>query len=165
MTPEKKALIHSIWQTSAFAILVTLLGYLVVSTLYTYRIAGGSMEPTIPLGARIIVMQTTGPFERGDVITFYEGDHVVTHTFIEYNDDGMLRTRGDANETADRFDLHEDEVIGKVLYHTRVGGILAWLIDVLACLVLAMIIVLPLWVIWSKPFQQTREENPSPNPA
>lgn len=58
----------------------------------------------------------------GDVITYMEGNIVVTHRIIEITtgDDGKLlfATKGDANNTADKEPVHEDNLIG--IYKSRI---------------------------------------------
>src|SRR4051812_44537687 len=69
---------------------------------------GGSMEPTIPVGS-IVVLDKVSPedLRPGDIITFARATNPnvqITHRVIAV-DDGpaglQLRTKGDANETAD----------------------------------------------------------------
>lgn len=52
----------------------------------------------------------------GDIITYMEGSTVVTHRIIEITtgEDGKLlfSTKGDANNTADKEPVHQDELVG-----------------------------------------------------
>ena len=58
----------------------------------------------------------------GDVITYMEGSTVVTHRIIEIitGEDGKLqfRTKGDANNTADKDPVHQDKLVG--IYRSRI---------------------------------------------
>ena len=58
----------------------------------------------------------------GDVITYMEGSTVVTHRIIEITtgEDGKLlfTTKGDANNTADKDPVHEDDLVG--IYKSRI---------------------------------------------
>ena len=58
----------------------------------------------------------------GDVITYMEGSTVVTHRIIEITtgEDGKLlySTKGDANNTADKEPVHEDDLVG--IYSGRI---------------------------------------------
>jgi signal peptidase I len=70
----------------------------------TYAIAGGSMEPRIPLGAEVFVRPVRANRLRvGDVITFHKPDDVgelVTHRIVAIHG-GVLVTKGDANDAPD----------------------------------------------------------------
>jgi signal peptidase I len=74
----------------------------------TLTVLTGSMRPTIPPGALIVVTPSPAADVRvGQVITFQapvEGKPVVTHRVIEVVEGGdrpVIRTQGDANEAAD----------------------------------------------------------------
>jgi signal peptidase I len=70
----------------------------------TYAITGGSMEPTIPLGAEVFVRPVRADRLRvGDVITFHKPDDVselVTHRIVAIHG-GTMTTKGDANKQPD----------------------------------------------------------------
>jgi signal peptidase len=74
----------------------------------TYFVRSGSMEPTIPVGA-LVVLTKTDPdaLGVGDIITFENPDDpdvLVTHRIVVVDDsaDGRLcRTKGDANDQPD----------------------------------------------------------------
>lgn len=63
-----------------------------------------------------------GDLKVGDVITYMEGKTVVTHRIIEIitGEDGKLqfRTKGDANNTADKDPVHQDKLVG--IYRSRI---------------------------------------------
>ncbi len=110
-----------------------------------YNVVSGSMEPEIPVGSMIVV-QPVDPFTlgEGDIIAFYRNDSVITHrvTFNNAMED-QIRTKGDANEQEDFFDVSYNQVIGKVTWHVPFLGGLAqvltstagkiYLLAVLAC--------------------------------
>jgi signal peptidase len=81
------------------------------------------MEPAIPLGGLVIVKPTEG-YVKDDVITFRsEADpkQTVTHRIVEIVEDEDLKrisykTKGDANEEADRELVDSRRVIGRVVY-------------------------------------------------
>lgn len=70
----------------------------------TYAITGGSMEPTIPLGAEAFVRPVQAASLRvGDIVTFHKPDdagELVTHRIVAIRG-GVLVTKGDANEAPD----------------------------------------------------------------
>ena len=85
-----------------------------------YTVTSGSMEPEIHTGDVIYVKQV--PFqslEPGDVITFSmnQGRTVVTHRVEKIDkENGLLRTKGDANTEADPVWIARDTVRGEVKY-------------------------------------------------
>jgi signal peptidase len=93
----------------------------------SYVVLSGSMEPTMSPGDAIIVNSVgASNIEKGDIITYGEGSgsDLTTHRVIEVvEQDGTtaFRTKGDANENADRSLVTPGEVQGKVM---SVGGYL-----------------------------------------
>lgn len=88
-----------------------------------YVIISGSMEPNIHV-YDVIVSKRTDPSELkvGDVITFYSNDSrfygtTITHRIIEVIDgeEGIFRTRGDANNVEDDALTIKENIVGKVV--------------------------------------------------
>ena len=86
-----------------------------------YAVNSGSMEPTLPVGTRVVTIPDD-TLEKRDVITFRNEGEVITHTFIGYAEDGSLRTVGDANLSEDNFlePVMPEDVIGRVVWNTQV---------------------------------------------
>lgn len=114
-----------------------LLGKLVPLTGRQALIVGGSsMEPAIPLGAAIVV----GPVDAadlkvGDVVSLRAGDDraLFTHRITEVVDrpDGRwVRTKGDANDSADPTLVHSSAIVGKVQASLPYAGYLLALLSV-----------------------------------
>lgn len=85
-----------------------------------FAIRGGSMTPTIPVGATVVAVRTTPESIRvGDVVTIRADNGVIfTHRVVEIDRseaDHWLRTKGDANTTADAAPIPEASVVGKVV--------------------------------------------------
>ena len=80
----------------------------------TAVIVGGSMEPTIDFGDKIII-QEQNAYEVGDIVTFRSesGNSIVTHRIVEVSPDGYI-TQGDTNNARDP-EIGRDRVIGKVI--------------------------------------------------
>jgi len=117
-----------------------------------FAIRGSSMTPTIPLGALSIVAERPASELRvGDVVT-WRGDNgvYVTHRvteLLEANGQRYVRTKGDANLTADPEPVPERAIIGVVdawvpfggyalLALATPSGLVAWLSFAMALLVL-----------------------------
>jgi signal peptidase I len=74
----------------------------------TYAVTGGSMEPTIPLGAEVFLRPVQAEWLRvGDVITFHkpgDANELVTHRIVAIRGHGAAKvfvTKGDANRMPD----------------------------------------------------------------
>lgn len=84
----------------------------------------GSQEGHIEAGDLILVKETEPSAIRiGDVISFTDGNSVVTHRVVSIEDTDEGReyvTRGDANNTEDAGTISETEVIGR--YVLRIPG-------------------------------------------
>ena len=93
-----------------------------------FRVATGSMEPTLPVGTLLIVKRTAPEkIAVGEIITFLSPDpsipgKTVTHRVAGIAEDGaggrMFETRGDANPSSDRYFVRGDAVIGRVVRDT-----------------------------------------------
>ncbi len=79
----------------------------------------GSMEPSINMGELIIVKEKSN-YNRGDIITYYDGNIFVTHRIVEISDNSYF-TKGDANNERD-IGISEDNIIGNVIYHSAFLG-------------------------------------------
>lgn len=80
----------------------------------------GSMSGTIEEDD-IIVIKKSEEYKIGDIITFIHEDEEIptTHRIISYTSDGKYITKGDANESKDRIEVSEEEILGKVVAHLR----------------------------------------------
>lgn len=116
----------------------------------------GSMEPVIKSGDLIIIKQIDGSNVRvKDVIAFFDpdgnGTSILTHRVEEvFEENGTLyfRTKGDANNTADRLPVPEDDLVG--IYVTRISGAgnVAMFMQTTAGLVVCVVVPLVLLIGW-----------------
>ena len=139
-------------------------------------VASGSMAPTIPVGAMVVIQ----PVEieeilPGDIITFQSPevmDTVVTHRVVEVSVVGgerVFRTQGDANEDPDLNFLPASKVLGRVLFDLPYLGYLSqfirtrqgWFLIVIipAAILILMEVVGILKIIWSGDQQKSRERS------
>ena len=92
-----------------------------------YNVVSPSMEPEIPVNS-LIVVQPTDPMRLAvdDIVAYYRDDVVITHR-VTSNDtiEGVITTKGDANEQEDMFEVTYNQVIGKVVWHVAYLGGLA----------------------------------------
>jgi signal peptidase len=94
------------------------------------RVATGSMEPTIPTGAIIIVRQTDPEEVKvGDVITFYSPDPLLenmpnTHrvtAILQENGTTSFITKGDAGVDDDPYPVEAERLVGVYKLHFTLG--------------------------------------------
>ena len=92
-----------------------------------YNVMSGSMEPEIPVGSMVFI-QKISPTEikKMDVIAYHSGDSVVIHRAIEnYPVEGLISTKGDANDQEDMHQVPYGNVIGRMVKHyPRVGQLM-----------------------------------------
>lgn len=77
-----------------------------------FQIASNSMAPTITTND-LIVVKVTKNVGVDDVITFEDGDILVTHRIIDKTAQGFI-TKGDANNERDK-QITSSQVVGKVI--------------------------------------------------
>lgn len=133
-------------------------GYVTILGRSLFRVATGSMEPTIPTGSLLICKEEViENINEGDIICFRSKEsnmlgQVITHrvTRIMRNEDGerYLETAGDANPSADGFYVTESNLIGKVSFYTKEGNWFAAIFSFitsrmgfLACIVFPVLII------------------------
>lgn len=98
--------------TSAITLLV-----LFLFGIRPYAVRTGSMEPTIPKGSLSFV-NSKAPFEEiktGDIIAFKVGEMFVTHRAYSVRD-GVVITKGDANNNVDAAKVNADNYIGETVF-------------------------------------------------
>lgn len=97
-----------------------------------FRVMTGSMEPNIPTDSLILVRETD-PWDlrEGDIISFYSMDpeldgmintHRIVAREISAEEGLVLTTKGDANALNDDYPVYAENVVGKVIWHSRLLG-------------------------------------------
>lgn len=92
-------------------------GFLVHDGYRVYVVHTSSMVPAYDPGDLVIDRPVTGALQPGEVITFLHSglsSDVVTHRITDV-EDGVIHTKGDANRTADVWDIRPDQVQGVVI--------------------------------------------------
>ena len=98
-------------------------------------VLSGSMSPAIETGD-VVVTRAVSPLDvrLGDVITFRDaanGDRLITHRVKQIRisgDEARFVTKGDANNTSERWSIPADGTVGLVTYRLpRLGYLLVWL--------------------------------------
>ena len=154
-----------IWNavTTVLVIAVVLFALLLVGVRVigykTYTVLSGSMEPNYHVGS-LVYVKPVDPFDlkEDDVITFMlDETNIATHRIIEVvpdEDDPSVvrfRTKGDANNSADGNLVHNENIIGKVVFSIPALGYISDFIQhppgmyfaIAAVVILIMLVFLP----------------------
>lgn len=133
-------------------------GYVNLGGFMMFRVVTGSMEPTIPVGALLITKQVDIETVRVDDIVCFHTQaseiwgKIVTHRVVgiwEAETGGiLLETKGDANLVADGYFVDRMNFVGKVIWHTGDGSVLATILSLftskigfLGCIVLPSLLL------------------------
>jgi len=90
----------------------------VIATRAGYRleiVRSGSMRPTFAPGDAVVIGPVAGAVAPGQVVTFRHSsrsDDLVTHRVTDVTSSGVVHTKGDANTTADVWDVHPTQIEG-----------------------------------------------------
>ena len=128
-----------------------------------YIVHTGSMTPTILAGDAVLDGPPKATYHPGEIITFRHSDlttDVVTHSVVDVKG-GKIHTKGDANRTADVWDIRPDQVQGVVVRRfPRMGYLLIFLRQP-AGIVSIVIGGLALMLIWRLLSPEARKETDS----
>ncbi len=123
----------------------------------TFVVAGGSMEPTIPLGAAVVVRPVAaGELAVGDVVSLRSGPQraVFTHRIIRIAArDGQpwLETKGDANDAPDPSITPATAVLGREVLVIPYAGFLVALLSIpsgiLFVIALGIVLLVGSWAL------------------
>jgi signal peptidase len=125
-----------LWAALGFA--AGLAAAFTVPSLFGFKpltVLSGSMEPTLSTGG-MVVDEVITPLEArpGDVVTFNDPeDHgrLITHRLRSIRVEGAkayVVTRGDANDSSERWNVALDAEIGRVVYHVPIlGYVRSWI--------------------------------------
>lgn len=120
-------------------------------------VVSGSMQPAIDPGD-LLIIKAAEHYQRGDIVTFKEGQSLVTHRLLSIEGTQAL-TQGDANNTQDPL-ISSSQIQGKVVLQVPKIGFLVMFLKTrqgmmtLAALFLILIVVHAL-------FQKDESEQPA----
>ena len=98
------------------------------------------MGSALPVGSLAVTMPQPEYFV-GDVVTFKipGSEELLTHRIIEISEDqlqiSVIRTKGDANNVVDDWELTDEDIVGKVVFHLPYLGYLLRLPQIVLALV------------------------------
>lgn len=126
-----------------------------------FAITSGSMRPKIPMGSLVIV-KSIDDYKVGDVITFRDGQRLVSHRILVKLPEDQFQTKGDANTAPDRLSVSQDQIFGRVaIVVPRLGRLLMLLKTKIGVILL---VVLPgAILIWQEIYLLIKTLNDSSN--
>lgn len=153
-------------------IIVIIASIFVIPSLFGIKpfiVQSGSMEPVINTGGIAFINTKDLDVEVNDIITFKllsesGKETVVTHRIIDIKD-GVLYTKGDANENADLSPIDKSQVIGKFMLQVpHVGYLMAEMtpkrtIVAIIWLVVINFILIAMSSVFSKEDEEQVEES------
>jgi signal peptidase len=153
--PDERGRTRRRWRWALAALLLAgVVGTGLTCWLQGYRIYvvhTGSMVPTYNPGDLVLDRRPAGHYRRGEVITFRHSDlttDVVTHRITGVTATGLIHTKGDANATADVWDIRPDQVRGAAVARLpRLGYLVVFLRQPagLASIATAVLAIVLLW--------------------
>lgn len=92
-----------------------------------YIVVSGSMEPTLKTNELILIKKTnnTTTFSEGEIISFFDESFEIpiTHRIIKI-ENNLIYTKGDYNNIVDFTPIKENQIIGKLVWHSYYLGLL-----------------------------------------
>jgi signal peptidase len=144
------AVIGAVASLALAVTLPPLFGYQVLTVLT------GSMQPTIGVGA-VVVDELISPLDAsiGDIVTFSDPDRrgrLITHRLQDVRVRGRrayMVTKGDANDSVERWSVPVDGKVGRVAYQVpKLGYVREWFAGRGGRIALAIVVVcLGIWVL------------------
>ncbi len=141
--------------TGSLVLLAVLVAVCLTATPWSpYRIGvvkTGSMSPTLPPASMIVVQ--VHDMHPGEPIMFRLHNEFITHRWVGTNQDGTLKTKGDANASADVSGPTKANVVGQVV--GSVNGLGFWLIYLqnplgIGSLLFGLLVVYFIWSIFQE---------------
>ena len=109
----RKPFLHSVLPFSLFLLVILVLLFKLV---FFTAVVSDSMQPTFKKGDLVLMQKISAVPKEGDIIMFERRDYMlpITHRVIAVTDEGV-RTGGDARGSADRWIVHEEEIMAKAV--------------------------------------------------
>ena len=113
----------------SFILIFTLVITVLVSGIFKYHmiaVASNSMNPVYYRGDAVIYYKEKAKnIEEGDILVFKNSNSIITHRVISKVDDNghyIFKTKGDNNNTEDKIEIMEDNILGVVKYIVKYIG-------------------------------------------
>ncbi len=113
--------------TYIITIFLIIVVIIVITNIKIYIVKTGSMEPSLRINEMIIVKnkKKNTKYQIGDIVTYIdrESGMTVTHRIVDIIED-KIYTKGDYNNYRDINYIKYDDIVGEVIGHTYVLGVL-----------------------------------------
>lgn len=108
----------------------------------TFVIISGSMEPNLNIGDIAVVKSVDKEeLKVEDVISYREGNAIVTHRITEITEDGLYKTKGDANNAEDVSPVKFENIEGKFSFKiSKLGYLIIFIQNKIGIIVVAILI-------------------------
>lgn len=118
---------NEVWGYMGLGLLVGILVYGVSGYFryYAIAVASGSMEPNISKGDVVVVDKEFNNLAIGDILAYKYNDKIVVHRIykiIEADEEYFIYTKGDANNSYDKYKITKDMFIGIVKFKIPLIG-------------------------------------------
>ena len=114
-----------------------------------YIITTDSMRPYIKSGDIILTRKVAEErIEAGDIITFYKNGEVITHRIVEIKEgeNNEYITKGDNNNTEDKYIIKYEEILGKEIFRVPLIGKAAGFLQNEIYIVILIMILLTIYL-------------------
>lgn len=151
---------------TVFLFAVAISGVLAWRGYHLYIVGTGSMAPAIVAGDVVLDGPPTGSYHPGQIITFRHSaltTDLVTHRVAGLRS-GTIQTKGDANRTADAWDIRPDQVQGVVVWRLPRLGYLFVFLRKPAGIAAVVLGVMALILLWRLVFPSTKKEPQNSRP-
>lgn len=124
-------------------------------------VLSGSMSPAFETNSLIFVKEKDNEkLEVGEVICFISEDNAITHRIEEVTEDEegqkIYITKGDANNTADRLPVYEEQIEGVYIGHINKVGGFAMFMQSTTGMIIFIVVPILLYFGWDI-FRRSRE--------
>ena len=118
----------------------------------------GSMEPTCSVNDLIVAVKAKD-YKAGDIVVYQTGGTPVVHRIIEVSDNGVITTKGDANNAADE-PITLSKVKGRVLFSIPyIGAVMTFIKSVPGMIMILIVLFLLLALSVRSREQEQNEDN------
>lgn len=123
---KRKLTLYSVITLMLFVIVTLTSGYF---RYYALTIGSSSMSPSIDKGDIVIVEKLNKDelpdIKKGDILVYNQENRIIVHRvnkILKTNDEIVIRTKGDNNDSVDSWQVKEDQIIGIVKFKIKYFG-------------------------------------------
>ena len=130
-----------------------------ISPIGITAIASDSMHPTFSKGAGVITLKIEEEdLKEGDIISFAYDNKIVVHRIIKIEDNGLITTKGDANDDPDS-PITVDKIKGEVIKdYPKIGLMVRTIKSPAGCIILLITAISLLIISFLAEEEEKKEE-------